>query len=74
MPSKSLVIGVRVDRAKKAHDCQANSRHRLEKGDIRLKVRNGRSWDNYCRDCAEAIIKQDIAKLTDLQRLHPTED
>lgn len=74
MPSKSLVIGTRVDRAKQSHSCQANSRHRLRKGDIRLKVRNGRSWDHYCRDCAETIIRQDIEKLTRLQKLEPTED
>lgn len=74
MPSKSLVIGTGVDRAMRSHSCQANSRHRIAQGDIRLKVRNGRGWDHYCRSCAEAIIRQDIEKLTRLQALNPTEE
>jgi hypothetical protein len=70
---RSLITRVIVDRAGKSHNCQANSRHRIVLGDVRLKVRNGRSWDHYCRDCADAIIKRDIAKLIALQALAPTE-
>ena len=73
MPSKSLVTQVVVDRAARAHNCQANHRHRLESGNIRLKVKNGMGWDHYCRACAEAIIARDIAKLTALLPLTPTE-
>jgi hypothetical protein len=65
---KSLIAQVQIDRVGKAHNCQANPRHRLEKGDMRLKVRNGRSWDHYCRACAELIIDRDIQKLTNLRR------
>lgn len=72
MAIKSLVVQVRIDTAGKAHNCQANARHRIEKGEVRLKVRNGRSWDHYCRVCAETIIARDIVKLTDLQSLTPT--
>jgi hypothetical protein len=72
MATKSLVIQVGVDTAGKAHNCQANARHRIAKGDTRLKVRNGRGWDHYCRDCAVQIISRDIAKLTALQSLPPT--
>lgn len=68
MAIKSLVVQVRVDAAGKAHNCQANSKHRIEKGDIRLKVRNGRSWDHYCRACAETIIAKDIHKLTEVRK------
>jgi hypothetical protein len=64
---KSLIAQVQIDTAGKAHNCQANARHRLRKGDIRLKVRNGRSWDHYCRACAEIIIDRDIQKLTELR-------
>ena len=64
---KSLIEQVQIDRAGKAHNCQANVRHRVEKGDLRLKVRNGRSWDHYCRACAEVIIDRDIQKLTCLR-------
>ena len=69
---KSLIVQVQIDRAGKAHSCQANAQHRLEKGDLRLKVRNGRSWDHYCRSCALTIIARDIAKLTILQTLTPS--
>ena len=65
---KSLIAQVQIDRAGKTHNCQANARHRVEKGDLRLKVRNGRSWDHYCRACAELIIDHDIQKLTNLRR------
>jgi len=65
---KSLIVQVKINAAGKAHNCQANSRHRLEKGETRLSVRNGRSWDHYCRACGEIIIERDIQKLTDLRR------
>ena len=57
------MVQARIDTAGKAHNCQANARHRVEKGEVRLKVRNGRSWDHYCRACAEIIIDRDIQKL-----------
>ncbi len=68
MAVKSLVIQVEIDQALKAHNCQANARHRIERGDTRLKVRNGRSWDHYCAQCAKAILERDNAELQDLQR------
>ncbi len=71
MAIKSLVVQVAVDTAGKAHNCQANAKHRIEKGDVRLKVRNRRSWDHYCRACAENIIARDIEKLSALQNLEP---
>jgi hypothetical protein len=64
---KSLLIRVEVDETQKAHNCQANAAHRLERGDKRLKVRNGRSWDHYCASCAALIIRRDIAELHTLQ-------
>lgn len=63
MAIKSLLTRVEIDEALKAHNCQASRRHRLERGDRRLKVRNGRSWDHYCASCAAAILGRDIAEL-----------
>jgi hypothetical protein len=68
---KSLLIRVEVDEAQKAHSCQANASHRLERGAPRLKVRNGRSWDHYCAACAALIIQRDIAELRALQPRFP---
>ena len=69
MATKSLILRVEIDLALKAHNCQANPRHRITKGDIRLKVRNKRSWVHYCRTCAETMIAKDISKLTELMKL-----
>jgi hypothetical protein len=70
---KSLITQLGVDTAGKAHNCQANASHRIEKGDVRLKVRNGRGWDHYCRHCAQTMIARDIEKLTLLHSLKPTD-
>ncbi len=67
MAIKSLITPVGIDTASKAHNCQANAKHRIEKGHVRLKVRNGRSWDHYCLACARNIIGRDIQKLIELQ-------
>ena len=64
--SKLKVAQSNLDQAKKAHNCQANARHRIERGDARLKVRNGRSWDHYCVACAKTILECDIAELQGL--------
>lgn len=65
---RSLRIRAEVDVAKKAHNCQANARHRIKRGDKRLSVRNGRSWDRYCLECAKVIVGRDIAALEALAR------
>jgi hypothetical protein len=65
---KSLVIRVEIDNALKSHNCQGNSEHRIQAGNRRLKVRNGRSWDHYCVPCALVILERDIAELNELLR------
>jgi hypothetical protein len=65
---KSLIIQVEIDEVLKSHNCQANAKHRLLKGEKRLKVRNGRSWDHYCVCCANSILERDVAELQGLQR------
>lgn len=66
---KSIIQRVEVDVAQKAHNCQHNQNHRLERGDRRLKVWKDRSADHYCVHCALGIIDRDIAKLQELARL-----
>ena len=60
---RSLRIRAEVDVAQRAHNCQGNVRHRIERGDKRLKVRNGRGWDHYCLECARTIVRRDIGAL-----------
>ena len=66
---RSLRIRAEVDVAQRAHNCQGNARHRIERGNKRLKVRTGRSWDHYCLECARTIINRDISELEALARL-----
>lgn len=61
---KSLLSGnIIVDEAKKAHNCQHNARHRINRGDKRLKIPKGRSSEHYCVSCAIRFIEADIARL-----------
>lgn len=63
---KSILQRVEVDEARRAHDCQHNRNHRLERGDKRLKLWKERSVDHYCVACGLDIIRRDIAKLQSL--------
>ena len=60
---KSLITRVYVDEAKRSHNCQSNDKHRIERGKIRLKVKNQRSWNHYCMECGKRILQNDIALL-----------
>ncbi|AIL08833.1 hypothetical protein D7Y32_12795 [Stenotrophomonas maltophilia] len=73
MATKSLIVSTMVDRAKKAHNCQANSKHRIERGDIRLGVRKDRGWDRYCVACAQSMIERGLLRLGELSKLEPEE-
>lgn len=63
---RSLLTRTAIDEAGKAHNCQRDSKHRINKGQKRLKVRNGRSWDHYCLGCARLIVETDDRKLREL--------
>lgn len=63
---KSIVQRVEIDRAQRAHNCQHNAAHRIQAGEKRLKLRDGRSAEHYCTSCALAIINRDISKLRTL--------
>ncbi len=74
MAIKSLIETVRIETALRAHNCQANQKHRVNKGDIRLSVKDGLGWANYCKECAVKIIEKDIEKLKMLRYLQPSEE
>lgn len=67
MPKKSLIQRATADFTLRAHNCQANPKHRLVKGEVRMRVAVARSFDHYCQACALAIIEQDLAKLQQLK-------
>lgn len=64
---KSILQRVELDKALKAHNCQHNRRHRIERGDKRLKVWNQRSADHYCVAYALAIVERDLQRLQELR-------
>jgi hypothetical protein len=65
---KSILQRVTVDIASRAHNCQHISSHRVDKGDKRLKVAVGRSYEHFCIACALQIIESDITKLLQLKK------
>lgn len=73
MAIRSLVIRAEIDEAKRAHNCQASKRHRIQQGDIRLAVHiSGQSPDHYCAECARKIIERDLEKLQQLAAKFPS--
>jgi hypothetical protein len=65
---RSLVETVEITVAKKAHDCQGNSGHRIVRGDRRLAVKEGRGWEHYCIACGRRMLERDAAKIAGLLR------
>jgi hypothetical protein len=63
---KTLLDKAVVERAKRAHDCQSVSSHRLEMGDLRLSIK-GQGGGNYCKACGLRIIERDLAVLQRLK-------
>lgn len=63
---RSLLTYTEIDVALKSHDCQGNKRHRISRGDARLKVREARGWDHYCLTCAKTIVQRDIVCLREV--------
>lgn len=56
-----------IDTAGASHNCQHSSRHRVTKGEKRLKVKAGRGHDHYCLGCALESIDRDIERLRTLR-------
>lgn len=67
--TKSLIASAKVETAKRAHNCRGNrSSHRINRGDKRLNVKEGRSSLLYCLACAKSIVQRDIDRLRELQK------
>ena len=60
---KSFLLPMEVSQALRAYNCQHNAQHRLNCGDKRLAVSNGRGDDHYCAACARSFIQRDIERL-----------
>jgi hypothetical protein len=65
---KSFLKRIEVDVAQRAHDCQHNPSHRLERGDKRLKLTVERTTEHFCVACALKFIALDQEKLQQIVR------
>lgn len=63
---KSILKSIQIDTAGCAHNCQHNRKHRIIKGEKRLKVTKDRTHEHFCVKCAKEIIARDIQKLKEL--------
>lgn len=63
---KSILCKAEFDSAVRTHTCRRNAAHTVARGDLRLKIRDGRSWKHYCLACARQILNRDIQTLKDL--------
>lgn len=65
---KSFVKNISIENAKKAHNCQHNSKHRILAGDVRVKLKDGRTAEYFCVNCALDTIRCDITKLEEIKQ------
>jgi hypothetical protein len=64
--SKSFLKSLFVDCAKKSHNCQNDSNHRIQMGDIRLGLRVGRSPEYFCKECAIKFLEKNVEDIKKL--------
>ena len=55
---KSFLKPLSIDFAKRSHNCQHNSKHRIKKNDVRLGLRTGRSTEYFCKECAVKFLEK----------------
>lgn len=65
---KSFVKNISIENAKKAHNCQHNSKHRILAGDVRVKLKDGRTAEYFCVNCALDTIQRDITRLEEIKQ------
>ena len=65
---KSILHPLSVDETINAHNCQHNKRHRLVRGDKRLKFKVQRSHHHFCANCALRMIEKARARLDELEQ------
>ncbi len=63
---KSLIKNVSITNVKRAHNSQHDSKCRLQKGESRLTVKEGRNVSHYTLDMGEEFLKEGIVKFQEL--------
>lgn len=64
---RRLTLPLEVDTARASHNCQHSARHRVAKGQLRLKIKVGRSYEHYCQACADQFLGRAIEQLQNLR-------
>ena len=60
---KSFLKSLSIDCAKKAHNCQHNSKHRILKDDKRLGLRVERRTEYFCKECAVNFLEKNLEEI-----------
>lgn len=60
---KSFLKSLSIDCAKKAHNCQHNSNHRILKDDKRLGLRVERNTEYFCKECAVKFLEKNLKEI-----------
>ena len=60
---KTFIKNITVDIAKRAHNCKSSKSHRINSGNKRVGLKEGRSKHYYCIECAIKFINSDINHL-----------
>ncbi len=63
---KSFIKNLVIDEAKKSHNCQHSKQHRINQGDIRLGLKDSRSTEYYCKECAIEFLKNGASQVSEL--------
>jgi len=63
---KQLIKSMHVDLAQRGHNCQHCASHRIEKGDVRLGVKNDRNIEYFCSECAKRFLNNSVTELQNL--------
>ncbi len=66
--NKSIIKNVSVSVAQRRHYCHRSKKHVITAGDRRLSVKEGRSVQHYCLDCANATLNVAVDKVEYLKR------
>jgi hypothetical protein len=64
--TKSFLKNISIDTAKQSHFCKHNKKHKINKGDKRLKFKEGRAYQHFCIECAKESLTKDINELNTL--------
>ena len=63
---KSILKKSEFTIAKASHNCKNNSKHRINMGDKRLTITEGRNRNHYCKECAILFLEKDMENLEKL--------